>query len=154
MDKPSYRVLRMDIGRPLPGYPGWPTSDLDGLFQALDQWTLDPRLDKSLDDPDHPHAQYKAPFRCLAWVACRSEPIAGSGGMRRRYVGTKPLFQEHPEALIFMGNFLGYSFGFQLVTDDPALIEELDRRIARNMTSPAFAEARQVMEERARRRWR
>lgn len=153
MDKPFYQILEMDIGRTLRS-PGWPTCDLDGLFQALEQWALDPRLDKSGDDPDHPHAQYKAPFRCLAWVACRSEPIAGSGGMRRRYVGTKPLFAGHPEALYYTGNFLGYSFGFRLVTDDPALIEELDRRIARNMATQAYIEAKQEIEVRARRGWR
>lgn len=153
MDKPSYQVLKMDMARPL-RIDGWPSSDLDGLFQALDQWTLDPRLDTSADDPDHPHAQFQAPFRGLAWVACRCEPIEGSGGLRRRYVGTKPLFEGHPQALYYVGNFLGYSFGFQLVTDDQALIEELDRRIARNMESQAYGEAKQAIEDRARRRWR
>lgn len=131
-----YKILHADIGTKS-NIPHWPTNDLDGLFDALERWSLDPRAQMSGDDPGHPHVAFEAPFRCLAWGDCFEEPIPGTNGLKKRFVGTKPIYEGHPTAVSFCGNFLDYSFAFNVITDDPELIAELDRRIAVNMARMA-----------------
>lgn len=138
----TFQILQSNIGSKT-NIPGWPSNDIQGLFDALCKWTLDPRAIESKDDPDHPHAEFDAPGRCLAWVDCIQEPIERSNGKLRRYVGTRPMFPEHPKAVSFVGNFLSYSFGFNVVTDDKDLIEHLDALIKQNMASQAYIEARE-----------
>lgn len=121
----TFQILQSNIGSKT-NIPGWPSNDIQGLFDALCKWMLDPRAIESKDDPDHPHAEFDAPGRCLAWVDCIQEPIERSNGKLRRYVGTRPMFPEHPKAVSFVGNFLSYSFGFNVVTDDKDLIEHLE----------------------------
>ena len=137
----GYSALLEDIGTKT-SIPNWPKNDLEGLFDALSRWTLDPMNDLSGNDPGHPHAAFHAPFRCLAWGSCISEPIPGTNLTKYRYVGTKPIYPDHPEAVSYLGNFVGYSFGFHVVTDDVDLIAELDRRIAENMSTTAYQEAK------------
>lgn len=48
----KYQILASQIGSKT-NIPNWPTTDLDGLFQALKQWTLSPNMDMSGDDPNH-----------------------------------------------------------------------------------------------------
>ena len=135
----KYQILASQIGSKT-NIPNWPTTDLDGLFQALKQWTLSPNMDMSGDDPNHPHARFQKPFRGLAWGNCIREPIPEQNS-KSRYVGTKPIHEDHPEAVRFCGNFMSYSFGFFLDTEDQALIAELDRLIAENMARPEYIEA-------------
>lgn len=139
--KASFHVLKEQIGN-RSTIPGWPGNNLEGLFDALQRWTLCPR-NEGTDDPGHPHASYSKPFRCLAWGNCIAQAIPESNCSKTRYIGTKPLYLEHPDAVSYFGNFLGFSFGFRLDTADPALIEKLDALIAANMATPAYLDARQ-----------
>ena len=41
-----------------------------------------------------------------------------------------------------LGNFVGYSGVFEVITDDADVIERLSAAIARNMATPAYAEAK------------
>lgn len=149
---PEYQVLASRIGSRTT-IPNWPSPDLQGLFQALQNWTLDPRIAEVSDDPEHPHAEFDAPCRCLAWGNCVAEPIVEQN-MRPRYVGTQPIHEGHPNAVSYCGNFLGYSFGFTVETDDPALIAELDRLIAENMARPEYVSmSKSIAENRRKRGW-
>lgn len=144
-NRPAFHVLDANIGA-VTSVPGWPSNDLNGLFDALQRWTLCPRFDFA-DDPGHPHAKYMKPFRCLAWGHCVTERRAEFNFTKVRYIGTKPNYPEHPEAVIFCGNFLEYGFGFRVDTDDQALIEKLDSLIAANMATPAYQEAKKHIED-------
>lgn len=142
-EKPAFHVLAASIGRAtFTKIPGWPSNDLEGLFDALQRWTLCPRCEGA-DDPEHPHARFSKPFRCLAWGHCISERIPAFNFSKVRYIGTQPIHADHPEAVSYSGNFLEYSFGFRVDTDDPALIEKLDVLIAANMATPAYQAAKQ-----------
>lgn len=110
--------------------PNWPTNDLDGLFDALQRWPLDKRLDLS-KDPQFEGERGLAPFRGLAWGHCVFQYNAKL--QKRVLVNTKPIHPEHPDAVRYCGNFVGYSFGFWLDTDDAELIQRLDSAIATNL---------------------
>lgn len=146
-DLSAFRVLDYRIGSRR-NIAGWPTSDLPGLIQALQQWTLDPWMNFHGLDPHHPHREFSAPFRTLAWGCCIEEPIAGRV-RDTRYVGTKPIHESQPDAVRYSGNFLNWSFGFTLDTADPSLIQLLDKLIADNMSSPDYVAASMRMKRRA-----
>ena len=76
-----YKVLEANIGTKTT-IPGWPPQTIEGLFQALDQWTLDPRVIGHIGDTTHPHAMYKRPYRELCWGHCRAESIDGTHSRR------------------------------------------------------------------------
>lgn len=123
-------ILASQIGTKAP-IDNWPTNDLDGLFDAMKRWPLDGRLDMS-KEPEFAGNPGVAPFRGRAWGHCvfqYDETLH-----RRVAVATKPIYPNHPDAVRFCGNFIGYSFGFWLDTDDAALIERLDRAIADNLS--------------------
>lgn len=143
----QYSIIAAQIGSNTT-IPNWPTQDLEGVFQALDQWSLCPRLNMAGQDPNHPHVAYENPYRCLAWGYCKAEPIPEQN-FRPRYVGTKPIYPDHPEAVSYCMNFLGYSFCINLTTDDPNLIAELDLRIAENMQRPEYIEAMKKIKRRS-----
>jgi hypothetical protein len=65
-----------------------------------------------------------------------------------RYVLTEPIDPEHPMMWSYSGNFLGYSFGFHVTTDDPEVIARLDAAIAANMQRPGFQQAMEAIRER------
>lgn len=134
VDTSKFRVLAADIGTAA-SIPNWPTQDLNGLIDALQRWKLCSRT-LAQEDPGHPHSAYKRPYRGLCWGHCRVEPMEGTH--LRRYVGTQPIYPDHPEAVRYFGNFVGYSFGFSLDTDDKALIELLDRLIEENLQRDAI----------------
>jgi hypothetical protein len=108
---------------------GWPTNNLDGLFDALSRWPLDGTLDLS-KRPEYCDMPGNAPYRGLAWGHCVLQ--YDQRLQKRVAVGTKPIYPEHPDAVRYVGNFIGYSFGFWLDTDDKHLIEKLDAAIAAN----------------------
>lgn len=110
--------------------PDWPTNDLQGLFDALARWKLDTRLDFS-GLPESVGGPGVAPFRNRAWGSCvghYSEQLH-----RMVYTATKPIHPDRPNAVRYFGNFIGYSFGFWLDTDDSSLIQELDEAILLNI---------------------
>lgn len=125
-----------DIGRPT-SIAGWPTNDLDGLFDALSRWPLEPRMSGADSVPWPPQVNL-GPFVCFAWCACVK---TGWNDGTFSYRGTRPLYPDHPEARNYFGNFCGYSFGWNVVTDDPDLIARLDAAIAANMARPDYLEA-------------
>lgn len=133
-----YWILAQSIGTTFTT-EDWPTNDLDGLIKALKQWTLGANAAMHGEDPDHPHVEFEAPYRGLAWSDCIEEPIPGQ--YRRRFVGTRPIYPEHPKAVRFCGNFEKFSFGWSLDTDDQSLIKLLDELIAANMATPAYQAA-------------
>lgn len=145
-DLTAFRVLDYSIGSKA-NITGWPSNDLAGLIQALQQWTLDPWMNFAGSDATHPHVRFEAPFRTLAWCSCVVEPIPGAVH-RKRFVGTRPIHAEHPVAVRFSGNFLDYSFGFSIDTDDQKLIQLLDDLIAKNMASPYYVQAASQMKRR------
>lgn len=110
--------------------PGWPANTIEGLLDAMERWELDTRLDYSSDPRFDPHEDRK-PFRGPA-VSCAGTVYVPSLG-RNRYLSGPPLYPEHPTAVAFIGNFVGYSFGFYIVTDDRELIARLDKAIAANL---------------------
>lgn len=138
VDTSKFRVIAATIGRATT-IPDWPKQNLDGLIQALTQWTLCPSASMHDEDKEHPQYAYSRPYRGLCWGNCRIERIGKSH--RRRYVGTVPIHPEHPHAVRFCGNFLNYSFGFSLDTDDEELIELLDKLIEQNMQRPEYLQA-------------
>jgi len=123
-------VLAANIGTPRFKSLNWPTNDLDGLFEALRRWPLNPRHDLSRD-PEFAGKPGVAPFRGHAWGHC----VKGYDPALQRtiWIATRPVYPSHPDAVRYAGNFAGYSFGFCLDTDAPELIEKLDRAIADNL---------------------
>lgn len=116
----SEKLIKFSIGNAHAAIEGWPTSDIDGLLDAMKRWPLDPGFNSPNDI---------APFRCRAW---KSVCVSGHG-RSRVYEEVCPLYPEHPEAVQYLGNFLSYSFGFMVETDCPELIERLDAAIAANL---------------------
>jgi hypothetical protein len=117
--------------------PNWPARSLEGLFDALQRWELDPRLNNMDNKRLQPHP-LRAPFRHPA-VSCAGEVWSSElGGFI--YLDGPPIYPDAPEAVCFLGNFVGYSFAFNLVTNDPDLIARLDAAIARNMARAAAGE--------------
>lgn len=122
-------ILAADIGT-ANSIQNWPTNNLEGLFDALSRWRLDPRSDYS-KEPEFAGKPFVAPFRGRAWGSCI--PLYDEKLRKRVWIATKPIYPDHPDAVRYCGNFLEYSFGFWLDTDDPDLIERLDRAIAANL---------------------
>ncbi|MFC6282192.1 MULTISPECIES: hypothetical protein [Polaromonas] len=135
----SYRIIEARVGSKS-SIPNWPAQNIDGLIQALMHWTLSPASNMHEDDPAHPHNSFSKPFRSLCWGSTRTERIEGTN--LRRYIGTEPIHPDHPEAIRFYGNFMLYSFGFWLDTDDQALIDLLDALIEQNMQRPEYLAAK------------
>lgn len=110
--------------------PGWPTNNLDGLFEALKRWPLDRRLDYS-NDPQFAGEPGRAPFRGRAWGFCVLQYDAKLD--KRVPRATRPIYPEHPDAVRYVGSFLTHAYAFWLDTDDSALIAKLDQAIAENL---------------------
>jgi hypothetical protein len=114
--------------------PGWPENTIEGLFDALERWELDGRLNHAGDPRFTPHPDRK-PFR---WPALRSGGSSYSQELGCAvYLDGPPIYPDAPDAVSYCGNFVGYSFGFHLTTDDRALIERLDAAIAKNLQAYA-----------------
>lgn len=122
------------FGRPL-NRPDWPTNDFEGAIKALGMWIPDPRLDYS-GCPSLPHRK-GTPF---------SSENLKSGCVRKWingvncYIGTQDLYPDHPNAVAFFINFIHYSFGINLITEDPDEIARMRAAIAGAMARPEYAE--------------
>lgn len=130
-------ILASDIGTSA-SIPNWPSNDLDGLFDAIQRWPLDTRLDFS-NEPEFIDLPGSAPFRGRAWGHCVFQ--YNKALHRRVAVATKPIYPEFPDAVRFCGNFLSHSFGFWLDTADAGLIAKLDEAIAANIARQRDKEA-------------
>lgn len=125
------------IGSPL-NRPDWPQAGtIEGLLDALSKWDLDTSLDYSNDPRFDAHPDRK-PFRhpCLSLLR---QAYSQALGMNC-YISGPPVYPDHPTAVRFVGNFLEYSFGFTLDTDDRELIAKLDAAIASNLERQANRE--------------
>lgn len=109
---------------------GWPEKTIDGLIDAMERWELDRRWDTSGDQAFEPHVLC-APFRAPA-LGCKGRVFVPSLGCYR-YLDGDPIHADHPTAVSYLGNFVGYSFPFSFHTDDQDLIARLDAAIARNI---------------------
>lgn len=117
---------------------GWPENTIEGLFDALERWPLDPRLDFS-KDPELDHDPLPTPFRGRAW--CGVQLIKNPNGPGDHYIATRPIYPESPNAVSYLGDFLEVTWHFSFDTDAPELIARLDVAIARNMQTPAYIAA-------------
>lgn len=111
--------------------PGWPERDtIAGLLDALSRWRLDMRLDYSRSQQFIPHPERK-PFRsaCLRYAGKR---YSASKGIYV-YEGGPPMYPDAPDVVRYLGNFVGYSYGFSLDTNDLAIIRQLDEAISQNI---------------------
>jgi hypothetical protein len=131
------------IGNPTT-IPNWPKNTLEGLFDALSRWALDPTWLERGDEK--PFVLIDYPYRCRAWCTFSTFHDANTG--RAYYVATEPRYPDNFGAVTYCGNFVGYSFGFNLSTDEPDLITSLDAAIAKNMASDAFLAAKAEHEKR------
>ena len=137
LDAATYEVIASDIGSKS-GIAGWPECSLQGLFQALRQWTLDARLEgNKRDDPDDAR---RGPFRGRCWGNCQK--VYDTYNHYTYTVGTRPIYPDRPNAVRYFGNFVGYSYGFWLDTDDEALMAVLDGLIAENMQREDYLAAK------------
>lgn len=111
--------------------PGWPAhGTIEGLLDAISRWELDRRLMQTDNDrlSDHPE---RKPFRGPA-LSCGGKQFDPAKGCAV-YVDGPPIYPEHPKAVSYLGNFVGYSFAFYLHTDDADLIAQLDAAIQANI---------------------
>ncbi len=120
-----YNVIHQNIGTRV-NRPDWPSNDILGLIDALHIWPLDLSFigDENCKD-------YRGPFKHLQWGHCIQRYDAKR--QRMGWVSTAPAYPEHPNAIGYNGNFIGYSFGFHVVTDDQELIKTLDYSISLNL---------------------
>lgn len=144
-----------DVGHGSP-LPGWPPFTLEGLFEALERWTLDPTWELLTPEGQEVIPQrYDTPYWGAAWAAKENGyRVTPDGAPFMTYVTTRPIVPGHPLARSYTGNFLAVSLGFNIVTDDPALWERLDAAIAANMARPEWAEAAAEIKERRANRWK
>lgn len=112
--------------------PGWPeVGTIDGLIDAMSRWSLDTRLDHSTDprfQPDPLRAPFRGPARRhngSVYNAKLGFPVYNNDGA--------PVYPEAPEAVSYLGNFVGYSFAFAVATDEPEVIARIDAAIAKNL---------------------
>jgi hypothetical protein len=142
---PDY-FTQADVGRKTT-IPGWPDNTIEGLFDALSRWALDPSCLILDESPPIVPAAWGDPLKGAAW-RCRQQGRHDLGYHRTEYILTAPIYPDHPFCVHYNGNFAGYSFGFQVATDDPDLIARLDAAIAENIARPDTQEALQHARER------
>lgn len=119
----------------IPSIPDWPTDIFEGLIKALGMWLPEPRLDHS-GCPALPYRK-GTPFASEdVKCGCR---VVGINEINC-YVGTRPAYPDHPNAVEFNLNFVQYSFGVKFVTDNPDQITRLRAAIADAMARPEYAE--------------
>lgn len=97
----------------VPGAPWRQKADtLDRILRDLDAWTLDPALEECGGIVD----------RTPEWLP----------NTPQRYMGCAHV----------LGNFLGYSGRFEVVTDDELVLARLEAAVSRNMATSAYRTAR------------
>lgn len=124
-----------NTSQPRDGYPK--SGTLEGAFEALRRWELDPRLDMTNQPGLEPHPARK-PYR---------GPALSSAGARwtaqgRLWLDGPPIYPEHPQAVTFTANFVNHNFGIRFTTDDPDLIAKMDDAIAQNLARPQLPSGR------------
>lgn len=111
--------------------PGWPEhGTIDGLLDALSRWQLCPRINQATSPRLQPHPDRK-PYRGPT-LRCGGRVFDHDKG-HTVYLDGDPIYPDAPTAVTFLGNFAGYSFAFNLTTDDRDLIARLDAAIAANL---------------------
>ena len=97
----------------VPGAPWHQEADtLNRILRDLDAWTLDPAMEA-----------------CGGIVDRNPEWLPGNP---QRYSGCAHV----------LGNFIGYSGRFEVVTDDEQVLALLEAAVSRNMATPAYITAR------------
>ncbi len=144
VDLAQFQIIHVRV----PQRPYFDPDPLRALLQMLESQPLDPRCDMR-DLSEWGSGEEQVAFRGACWGHCEYVPIEGTH--KGRLVATKPIHPEHPDAVRFWGNFFEYSFSFELDTDDKELIAFLDARIAENMGTPAYQEAKRKIAERQKR---
>jgi hypothetical protein len=57
---------------------------------------------------------------------------------RMQYEDTDSMYPHHPGMIRFFGNFMNYSFGFTIDTDEPEVIAQLNAAIQANKETEAY----------------
>lgn len=119
------------IGHPAT-IPNWPQAGtVAGLIDALERWPLEPSMNNAGRPCFQPHPA-RRPYRGPALLSAGSRFDEKQGNTV--YLDGDPIYPGAPDAVTFAGNFIGYSFGFHLSTDEPEVIERLDAAIAENLS--------------------
>src|SRR5882672_3159865 len=112
----GYVLLYQEIGQESQ-YDGWPTNDIEGLFDALQRWRLAPHY---------------LPIMKITPLHC--------GGVFVRPDGTyivepiEPRYSDHPEAIKYQGDFVECGWRFEIDTADVNLIKRLEDAIHANLS--------------------
>lgn len=96
------------------------------LFDLLTQETLDPTFEKYGNFIEQP----------------RKSIMTGYDGGKSIWEDRGPMYPDRPTALQFFGNFLNYSFVFDITTDDSEMIARLTAAIRANQQSDTYRAAR------------
>lgn len=134
LDSSQFQIIHARV----PQRPYLDPDPLRALVQMLQTQPLHPLCDMR-DLSDWGAGEEQKPFRGRCWGDCKLEPVEGS--TQRRFVATKPIHPQHPEAVRYFGNFFESSFAFELDTDDLHLIAYLDTLIAENMATQQYLDA-------------
>ena len=116
----------------------WPANTFDGALDALSRWLPDPRLDHS-GDPSLP-GHVGTPFSSAPGLYCFGGQRWSSeaGGIIYLDDKERPCHPDHPDAVNFLFNFIGYSFVVNLTTDDPEKIAKMRAAIDAAMRRPEY----------------
>lgn len=99
---------------------------LEALFDLLTQEALDPTFEKYGNFIEQP----------------RMSVLTGYDSGTAIWEDRGPTYPDRPNALQFFGNFLNYSFVFDITTDDPEMIVRLTTAIRANQQLDAYRAAR------------
>lgn len=116
----------------------WPeVNTINGALQALKMWALEPRLDHSNSPhlPGWTGSPFCAEAPCYTFGESRWQVEACCMGY---YSSDRLVYPDHPNAVCFTMNFIGYSFGGSIWTDDPEVIKTLKDAIRENMQKPDY----------------
>lgn len=111
----------------------WGGEDPDpigALLGRLETHTLDPSFEEYGN------------FASVAHGAIHHRGYDDNGEWTERWEDTGPIYADAPYAVNFFGNFFDLSGGFNIVTDDPEIVETLLAAIRTNQATPAYQRAK------------
>lgn len=112
--------------------PNWPEAGtIAGLLDAIGRWPLEPGMNNAGKPCFAPHPA-RRPYRGPALLSSGSRYDEKLG--HTVYLDGDPIYPDAPDAVTFAGNFVGYSFGFHISTDESEVITQIDAAIAENLS--------------------
>lgn len=110
------------------GHPSQHKPDIEAFLLMLAKHTLDPSFEEygNFVYPHHRSREFRDPTT-----------------LELSYEDLGPMDPEHPEDVHIWGNFFDYSYGFSIVSDEPAVIERLTAAIRANQLTPTYLAAKE-----------